>query len=107
MKPGKNGVVMTNGHLNKSETRASAHCVHTTSRHYYGDDCPGHHLGFIELAPLSVVDDEDDEPSLADKLRRIDTFEPHQHRIGRMRREKVEAFESYNAETFEPELEGP
>jgi hypothetical protein len=93
--------------LKKSEVQESVPCVRTTSEHYYGDACAGHHLDFIELVEPKVVEDEEETLSLADKLRRVDVlpYGEYVRRMGKVVREKAEAFELYNSETFDPEEE--
>lgn len=109
MRHERSGVAVSNTRLSKSGIPESVPCVHTTSNHYYGDACPGHHLDFVHLVEPRVVEDEDEPLSLADKLRRADTFpgmEASARHMGKVFRERQEAFESYNSETWNPE-EGP
>jgi len=101
---------MTNGHSNKCEIPESARCVRTISEHYYGDSCPGHHLDFIHLVEPRVIEDDEEPMSKAQKLRLADTYPDillPKRTVGKVYREKVEAFESYNSETWDPEEEGP
>ena len=105
----RNGATVSATRSSKSKVQESVPCARTTCKHYYGDACPGHHLDFIHLVEPRVVEDEEEVLSLGDKLRRIDILPPgaYVRRVGKVYREKVEAFEAYNGETFDPEQDGP
>jgi hypothetical protein len=99
---------MSIGRSKRSGTPESVRSAHTISKHYYGDSCPGHHLEFIDLIEPKFFEDTEKERTRAQKLRMAETYpDTVVGRIGKVYREKVEAFERVNEETWDPEEEGP